>query len=126
MRGKRWISLAVVVMTTAAATDAQAASDRQTMERYARATWSSMAAMTDPQSGLPADTLKADGTTSDQTSPTNIGAYLWSAVAAERLGVIDHAELVDRLGHTLASLEAMERGNAGQYFNWYNHHTGAK
>jgi len=126
MRGKRWISLAVVVMTTAAATDAQAASDRQTMERYARATWSSMAAMTDPQSGLPADTLKADGTTSDQTSPTNIGAYLWSAVAAERLGGIDHAGLVDRLGHTLASLEAMERGNAGQYFNWYNHHTGAK
>ena len=39
-------------------------------------------------SGLPADSLDADGTTSVQTSTTNIGAYLWSAVAAQRLGII--------------------------------------
>jgi hypothetical protein len=32
--------------------------------------------------------LESDGTTSVQTSTTNIGAYMWSAVAAERLGFI--------------------------------------
>ena len=51
--------------------------------------------MTDERSGLPADILNADGTTSVQTSTTNIGAYMWSAVAAERLGIIRKKELVD-------------------------------
>ena len=50
--------------------------------------------MTDERSGLPADILNADGTTSVQTSTTNIGAYMWSAVAAERLGFINERELV--------------------------------
>ena len=46
-----------------------------------------------PPSGLPADVLNADGTTSVQTSTTNIGAYMWSAVAAHRLGIISQREL---------------------------------
>src|ERR1051325_3032278 len=72
---------------------------------YAAKTWASMAAMTDAGSGLPADILNADGTTSVQTSTTNIGAYLWSAVAAERLGIIRKKELVDRLSKTITTLE---------------------
>ena len=36
-----------------------------------------------------------------QTSTTNIGAYLWSAVAAQRLGIISHRELVARLSRTI-------------------------
>ena len=39
---------------------------------------------------------RATAKRSVQTSTTNIGAYLWSAVAAERLGIIGHAELVAR------------------------------
>ena len=54
------------------------------LQRYAEGTWASFVAMTDEQSGLPADTLKADGTRSVQTSTTNIGAYMWSALVAER------------------------------------------
>src|ERR1700742_1650612 len=92
---------------------------------YARTTWASMAAMTDPASGLPADILNADGTTSVQTSTTNIGAYMWSAVAAQRLGVISHRELVTRLDRTLTTLQGMERYQ-GHFYNWYDHHTGAK
>ena len=42
--------------------------------------------MTDPESGLPADSLKSDGTASVQTSTTNIGAYMWSTVVAEPWG----------------------------------------
>jgi hypothetical protein len=95
------------------------------LDDYARTTWASLAAMTDPSSGLPADSLSADGTTSVQTSSTNIGAYLWSAVAAERLGLISHRELVARLSRTLATLQRMERYR-GLYYNWYDAHTGAK
>jgi hypothetical protein len=49
--------------------------------RYAEATWASFTAMVDTSSGLPTDQLNANGTTDVQTSTTNIGAYLWSAVA---------------------------------------------
>ncbi len=80
--------------------------------------------MTDEQTGLPADFVKFDGTRSTPTSPTNIGAYLWSAVSAERLGIIGHRETVARLGRTLSTLERMERANGGQYFNWYDIRTG--
>ena len=58
-----------------------------------------------PAAGL----LNADGTTSVQTSTTNIGAYMWSAVAAERLGIIGHRELVSRVRRTITTLEGMER-----------------
>src|SRR4051794_10219241 len=118
----RALLIAMVVALLSAA-PAQAANP---LARYARDTWASMAAMTDAPSGLPADFLNADGTTSVQTSTTNIGAYMWSAVAAERLGIIKHRELVERLTKTLTTLEHMERyQNTGQYYNWYDHRTGA-
>jgi hypothetical protein len=60
------------------------------LRSYASTTWNSFVAMTDEHSGLPADSLSADGTRSVQTSTTNIGAYMWSALVAERLGIIDH------------------------------------
>ena len=104
-----------------------AAGDDAKLEGYARATWGSFVAMTDPASGLPTDRLEFDGTRAAQTSTTNIGAYMWSAVAAERLGIIGHDELVARLERTIATLETMERHeSSGQYYNWYDHRTGAK
>ncbi|HEY5275368.1 MAG TPA: glucoamylase family protein [Coriobacteriia bacterium] len=100
---------------------------QDTLLRYARDTWASFVAMTDPDSGLPADSLSADGTASVQTSTTNIGAYMWSAVVADQLGIITHADAVRRLERTLLSLETMERyWPGGQYYNWYDHTTGAK
>ena len=103
------------------------ASERGTLDRYAEATWRSFAAMTDEQSGLPPDSYDTDGTASVQTSTTNIGAYMWSAVTAERLGFIRHRELVSRMRRTLSSLEGMERREpSGQFYNWYDHRTGAK
>src|SRR5688572_10126777 len=67
------------------------------LKEYAARTWASFEAMTDERSGLPSDVLNADGTRSVQTSTTNIGAYLWSAVVAERLGFIKQRELTRRL-----------------------------
>jgi len=128
--------LAIVAPASAvgAATTDLSAAQRATLLGYARDTWASFVAMTDEETGLPADALEADGSRSVQTSTTNIGAYMWSAVVAERLGIINHAEIVARLGRTLHSLETMERDQtvgadgrpSGQYYNWYDHTTGAK
>ncbi|WP_026876680.1 glucoamylase family protein [Jiangella gansuensis] len=112
---------------TPASSSATATGDdaRATLQRYAEDTWASFVAMTDDDSGLPADSLHHDGTRSDQTSTTNIGAYMWSAVVAEELGIIDRGELVDRLSVTIATLERLKRHEeSGQYFNWYDHRTG--
>jgi Putative glucoamylase/Protein of unknown function (DUF3131)/RTX calcium-binding nonapeptide repeat (4 copies) len=101
--------------------------DTRALERYARGTWASFAAMTDDASGLPTDKLERDGTRSVQTSITNIGSYLWSAVVAEELGIIRRSELVSRLRRTIGTLEGMERHEpTGQFYNWYDHRTGAK
>src|SRR4051794_12296048 len=82
--------LVALVATVALVNAAPSRASDGTLQRYARDTWASFAAMTDPASGLPADVLDADGTTSVQTSTTNIGAYMWSALVAERLGIIRH------------------------------------
>jgi putative glucoamylase/uncharacterized protein DUF3131/hemolysin type calcium-binding protein len=117
----------VAVVATLVLAQPAAAHDRGTLHRYAEATWRSFAAMTDPESGLPPDIYGRDGTASVQTSTTNIGAYLWSAVAAERLRIISHRELVSRLRKTITTLEHMERHEpSGQFYNWYDHRTGAR
>jgi hypothetical protein len=100
---------------------------RATLLGYARDTWAGFVAMTDEASGFPADSLSSDGTRSVQTSTTNIGAYMWSTVVAEELGIIGHAEAVERVSQTIATLETIERHEpSGQYYNWYDHRTGAK
>ncbi len=43
------------------AAQASAADDASTLQRYGGATWQSFAAMTDEDSGLPADALHHDG-----------------------------------------------------------------
>ena len=127
------LALPTITVAAGAASDpavnglAARPSAQRTLLRYARDTWASMAAMTDPSSGLPADSLRVDGTASVQTSTTNIGAYMWSALVADRLGIIGHKDAVKRLKRTLLSLETMERHEpSGQYYNWYDHTTGAK
>src|SRR3954453_18948102 len=135
IRGRRLVvlmSMALALAAVAAPPGAVAATPSTSpgagdLHRYAADTWRSMVAVTDAKSGRPADSLDADGTTSVQTSTTNIGAYLWSAYAAQRLGIIGRDEMVARMGRTLTTLEHMERhAPSGQFYNWYDHHTGAK
>jgi hypothetical protein len=88
------------------------AGQRETLNRYAQDTWRSFEAMIMP-GGLPADGLRlgVDGTwkPSEKTSPTDIGAYLWSTLAAEFLGLIDATEAGRRLDQTLGALARVER-----------------
>ena len=121
------LALVAPLGAVSAAESSLDAAQRDTLLRYATDTWASFVAMTDEDTGLPADNLRADGARSVQTSTTNIGAYMWSTVAAERLGIIGHAEAVARLTQTIGTLETMERhAPSGQYYNWYDHTTGAK
>src|SRR6476646_8357448 len=119
--------LGATLVGSAASQSPRSPSATTTLAGYAAATWRSFVAMVDTPSGLPTDQLHADGTTDVQTSTTNIGAYMWSAVAAERLGIIGHDELVSRISRTITTLEHMERHwPDGQYYNWYDHRDGAK
>jgi hypothetical protein len=124
---KAWgASLVAVILLLAPAAHATSG-DRATLERYARGTWASFVAMTDPDSGLPADSLSAAGQRSVQTSTTNIGAYMWSTLVARELGIVSGAEALARLEQTVGTLEHMERhGPSGQFYNWYDHRNGQK
>src|SRR4051812_21690291 len=119
------VLVAALVLVPAATASAHQRGDP--LRRYAERTWASFAAMTDRSSGLPADSLDADGTRSVQTSTTNIGAYMWSAVVARRLRIISEDELETRLSRTLTTLQGMERHTpSGQFYNWYDMRNGAK
>ncbi len=87
-------------------------SDRETLRTYANDTWKSLAAMAD-DGELPADGLRRsqNGTwrSTPKTTPTDIACYLWSTVAAHRLGIISEGESLRRLGRTLSGVERMER-----------------
>jgi hypothetical protein len=124
---KAWVASLVAAILLLAPAAQAAGDDRATLERYARDTWASFVAMTDPDSGLPADSLSADGQRSVQTSTTNIGAYMWSTLVARELGIIDRAEALARLEKTIGTLGQMERHKpSGQFFNWYDHRNGQK
>jgi hypothetical protein len=96
------------------------------LDRYAQDTWHSFEMLEHESTGLPSDNVSATGERSKYTSPTNIGAYLWSTVAARDLGVISKREARARLSRTLASVAKLERGPAGQFFNWYDPDTGKR
>ena len=104
--------------------------DRATLKEYAADTWASFEAMVHPDTGLPADNIDGTldpATRSGYTSPTNIGAYLWSTVVARDLGLIDRREARDRLAQTLGSVADLERHEySGMFYNWYDEATGTK
>jgi len=104
----------------------QIRSQRQTLQMFASATWQSFVYLTYP-TGLPADHICATGQRASYTSPTNIGAYIWSALVARDVGIITHVEAEARIQQTLQTLAGMERHTtSGQFYNWYNAATGAK
>src|SRR5271157_4430667 len=103
------------------------ADERATLLRYAKDTWRSFERLTQPN-GLPADCLPHDGAgwgnPSRLTTPSDIAAYIWSVLAAERLKLIGPQECRSRLQRTLSTLASMERHN-GFYLSDLDPRTGA-
>jgi cyclic beta-1,2-glucan synthetase len=70
---------------------------------------------------LPPDNYQEDPrpVLAHRTSPTNVGLYLLSTVAARDFGWIGMPEMIDRLEATLATVQRLERFR-GHLFNWYD------
>src|SRR4029450_5293101 len=70
---------------------------------------------------LPPDNFQDDPrpVVAHRTSPTNMGVYLLSAVAARDLGFIGTLDAIDRIGATLATIGDLERYR-GHLYNWYD------
>ncbi len=97
---------------------------------YMADTWRSIRAMADPATGLVSDNIGGDlspASRAEYTSPTNIGAYMWSAIAARETGLITTAEASRRIALTLKTLPRLEKHEAsGMFYNWYDPTTLAK
>jgi hypothetical protein len=104
--------LSALAFSLAAPAIGQAAApsgDRRVLQSYATDTWRSFELLLDPGTGLPSDNVSAAGERSRYTSPTNVGAYLWSTLAARDAGVISPADARRRIAATLASVARLER-----------------
>ncbi|SDH31188.1 glucoamylase family protein [Agrococcus jejuensis] len=94
--------------------------------RWAQDTWTSLVAMTDETTGLPADNVLGDlSGRSGYTSPTNIGGLLWSGVVARELGIVSRRDLDALATRTLETVLQVEHHEpSGMLYNWYSEATG--
>ena len=70
---------------------------------------------------LPPDNFQEDPrpVLAHRTSPTNLGLYLLSVLAARDFGWLGLTSAVDRLEETLGTMSRLERFR-GHFFNWYD------
>ncbi len=96
-------------------------SDKIQLRRIARRTWRYFEEFTNEENNhLPPDNYQEDPAplVAQRTSPTNIGVYLLSVVAARDFGWIAFEDTVERLSNTISTMEKMEKYQ-GHLYNWY-------
>jgi len=97
-------------------------SDKGDLRRFARRTWRYFETFTtEEQNYLPPDNFQEDPfpVVAPRTSPTNIGVYLLSVIAARDFGWIGFDDTLKRLDQTLTTVEKMEKYR-GHLYNWYD------
>jgi cyclic beta-1,2-glucan synthetase len=102
-----------------------AAGQRQELRSLARRTWFYFEKFVDPEGHwLPPDHFQESprGTVAYRTSPTNIGLYLLSTLAAYDMGYIGLPGLALRLQDTFEGMDNLEQYR-GHFLNWYNTRT---
>ncbi|MEQ9248657.1 MAG: glycosyl transferase, partial [Nitratireductor sp.] len=95
--------------------------DATELRLIARRTWRFFETFVTPGDNmLPPDNFQEDPkpVVAHRTSPTNIGLYLISAVAARDFGWAGTVETIERLEATLQTMRKLARHN-GHFFNWY-------
>ncbi|WP_284324979.1 GH36-type glycosyl hydrolase domain-containing protein [Cypionkella aquatica] len=98
-----------------------AADDVQALRLIARRTWRFFEGfVTEAENFLPPDNFQEipKPVVAHRTSPTNIGLYLLSTVAARDMGWISESNTLLRLEQTLATMGRMQRFR-GHFYNWY-------
>jgi cyclic beta-1,2-glucan synthetase len=113
-----WISLPA----RAAAAQPLSADDVRTLRLTARRTWRFFETFVGPDDhALPPDNYQETPTPvlAHRTSPTNLGLYLLSIVAAHDFGWIGTVDAIERLEATLATMNGLERFR-GHFYNWYD------
>ncbi len=113
-----WISLPSAASGSAKLSPA----DTVALRLIARRTWAFFEHfVTAEDNHLPPDNFQEDPkpVIAHRTSPTNVGLYLLSVVAAADFGWIGLLEAVERLEATFASLHKLER-HFGHFYNWYD------
>jgi len=113
----RWISLP----PRRAQASPLAREDARTFRLIARRTWRFFETYVGPgDHGLPPDNFQDDPkpVVAHRTSPTNLGLYLLTVVAARDFGWIGTVDCVSRLAETLDTMSGLER-REGHFYNWY-------
>ena len=98
------------------------AANAQDLRMIARRTWRFFETfITLADHALPPDNFQEDPrpVVAHRTSPTNMGLYLLSTLAAHDLGYIGILETVERLEATLATMSQLEL-HRGHFYNWYD------
>ena len=106
---------------TVAPSHAISESERRDLRLIARRTWRFFETfVTASDNMLPPDNFQVapKPVVAHRTSPTNIGLYLLSAIAARDFGWAGTNATVERLEATFASMRKLQRFN-GHFLNWY-------
>ena len=96
--------------------------DAGTLRLVARRTWRFFETFVTPEEHmLPPDNFQEEPkpVVAHRTSPTNLGLYLLSTVAANDFGWIGRIETAERLEATLTAMNGLERYR-GHFYNWYD------
>ena len=92
------------------------------LRRLARKTWAYFEDLVTVEDNyLPPDNYQIEppNRAAHRTSPTNIGLFLVSTLAARDFGYLGTIEMVERLNVTLSTMEKMEKWE-GHLYNWYD------
>ena len=95
--------------------------EQESLRLTARRTWLFFETIVTAEDNmLPPDNFQEDPTPvlAHRTSPTNLGLYLLSVLAARDFGWLGILSAVDRLENTLRTMGKLERFR-GHFFNWY-------
>ncbi len=114
----RWIS----VPRRTASAQPLSSEDARALRLVGRRTWRFFATFVGPEDhALPPDNFEETPSpaVAHRTSPTNIGLYLLSTVAARDFGWLGTLDAVERLEATLGTMNVLERFR-GHFYNWYD------
>lgn len=97
---------------------------RKRLTDYAEKTWNFFRHVDSENNFLPCDNISVapSSAVAHRTSPTNIGLYLLSLLAARDFGFIDSHALYKNLDRTLSTVERMKK-HRGHLYNWYDTRT---